>query len=397
MSTGDPIEAQRPTQPRGAVKISIFGGGGSGVSTTALLAAIGLSKQYADGAPIVMLDTERRAPYVLELASAAEGIAVLPIQSSDFAAMLHGLDYAERLGASAYLVDDHTRVYEELAQALRVQSDLVGRRMPAHQQDQIAVIWHDWIARMRDSRVPCLLCSRVGYAVNEVADESGPRLIALGTQPRGPRDAMHDAPLVVEMEARHNYAKRATQGRRARGSIVHLAYVLKDRTMALNGRTISFRTLNGYQAGDYLPVFEALRPHFEAIPSPTLAGAIEPVTQNLDALPPNTSYFAPLTGESAFTERQRRIKIATENLSETLDLLWPGKSDASKACRLGAVEALFWTRSWTALEQLAPETIERGVEILQRLEREQGSDGFPTTRLDVLQRLAGEPSPMSNV
>src|ERR671919_800361 len=77
------------------------------------------------------------------------------------------------------------------------------------------------------------------------------KAVARGAEDRG------CCALLIEMEAIQDAQARVTKTRAKRGSILHHAYVLKDRWRTLNGRTFSFRDLNAYEPGDYEPVFKA--------------------------------------------------------------------------------------------------------------------------------------------
>jgi hypothetical protein len=83
--------------------------------------------------------------------------------------------------------------------------------------------------------------------------------------------------------------------------------------------------------------------------------------------------FQPVTGESAFSERQRRVTIAIEEIQGALNTLWPGQTADDKRLRYTVMETLFRTRSWTAINAFSAEVVEHGWKILQHFEADAAS------------------------
>lgn len=355
-----------------AAKIGLFGGPGVGKTLTSILIAVGLSKQYHNHAPIAIFDPEDASDFVAHVC-ALEGVPLVHAKARSFVEMREALKEAEDCGCCAYDVDNYTMVFTELVEALKEKAGLRGRRLPYQFREEVVRIWSEWTREMRLSPLHVLLGGRLGYDWGDDEDESGdPIKVKLGTKMRGETDAGYEPNLLIELEAIHDLAARDKKTRSKRGSTTHHLHVLKDRFMVLNGRHFAFRDLNEYKPKDYEPVFNALKPHFDKLS----------IGQSPRSFSTRTSaeLFAPPQGESSFAERQRRITVAVEELKAGLEVCWPGRTDRMLECRTAAIEALFSTRSMSAVEHLTPDAVEFGVRILKACEAELHSEKFPTTR-----------------
>jgi hypothetical protein len=157
-------------------------------------------------------------------------------------------------------------------------------------------------------------------------------------------EAGYEPSLLIEMEGIQAKA-RQKKTRAKQGSIMHHAYVLKDRWRTLNGRTFTFKDMNDYKAGDYLKVFKAFEPHFDKLAiGKGEQRAVDPTRTSAALFDGN--------GDSAYQQRARRVQIVLEEIQGTLVKLWPGQDAKSKALKALAIETLFDTRSWTQVESI---------------------------------------------
>lgn len=360
-----------------ALKAAFFGPGGSGKTLTAMLLAVGLSKEQHNSAPIAFVDPEGVEEFVAPVC-AAEGVPLVVLRGRTFVEMRDGLTEAEQIGCCAYVVDHYDGIFRELTEAQKVRLNLIGRKLPYQHREELIRVWDGWVRQFRTSPLACIFTGRLAWEWGDSETDDGEvEKVKLGTKMRGDSDAGYEPNLLIEMERVEKF-KRERVSKKKQGEIEHVARILKDRRMVLNGRSFSWKDLNAYQAGDYQAVYKALAPHF--------AGPGERATPVLGDAPPRTSgdLFLPVSGESAYGERQRRITIALEEVKASLDLMWPGQTDNMKACRTAAIEALFGTRSMSAVEHLTPEAVEYGVRILKACEQELHTETFATRRAEVL-------------
>lgn len=350
-----------------AAKVGLFGGQGSGKTTTSALLALGLSKTYHENAPVAFMDTENGSDYLVPI-FALEGVKLKVFKSSAFADMKTGIREAQELGCCAYLVDSYTAPWRELNEALKTK--LKVSRLEFRHMDQLKTLWASWTALMLNSPLHVIVSGRLGYVWDREESENGSKkdgeLVKLGTKMKSESEAGYEPSLLIEMEGIQTEAARQKKTRAKQGSIVHHAYILKDRWRTLNGRTISWKDLNDYKAGDYKKIFDPFLPHFSKL-------AIGGEQRAVDATRSSGALFDG-NGDSAYQQRARRVQIDLEEIQGTLVKLWPGQDAKSKALKNLAVETIFQTRSWTAVEGKSLETLDAALDALKLFE-EKVEDG----------------------
>lgn len=362
-----------------AAKIAEFGGAASGKTLTSILIAIGLSKTYHNNAPIAFFDTEDGSPFVQEICD-IEGVPLVSVQSRSFIDMTESLTEAESIGCCAFIADSYTHPWKELGEALKIRLGIVGRRLQFQHREELDQLWGNWTAQMLASPLHCILAGRLGYEWESGEDEAGdPTLTKLGTKMKGEGSAGYEPHLLIELEAVQNSAAREKITKRKNGTTLHHLYILKDRTRALNGLAFKFPDMNAYKLGAYRPVFDALQPHFAKL---AIGQTRTPMVARSSA-----SLFAAPTGESAHSERLRRVTVALEEFDATLQILWPGTTQQAKACHAAAIEAIFQVRSRSAIESKSAQACEEGAATLRACESAlpREADGVaPNTRAEVL-------------
>lgn len=353
------------TVEQSAAKVGLFGSQGSGKTTTSALIAIGLSKTYHNSAPVAFMDTENGSDYLVPIFE-AEGVPLLVFKSRAFKDMCAGIREGEDAKACAYLVDSYTHPWQELNDSLK--KKLGVNRLEFRHMDQLKTIWRGWTDLMLNSPLHVIVSGRLGYVWDREENENGSKgeLVKLGTKMKSESEAGYEPSLLVEMEGVQHEAARLKKSRAKQGSIVHHAYVLKDRWRTLNGRTFTWKDLNDYKPGDYAKVFDVFRPHFDKL-------AIGGEQRAVDA-GRNSGALFDSKGDSAYQQRARRVQIVIEEIEGTLVALWQGQDAKSKELKRVAVETVFGTRSWTQVESSPLEVLDAGLDVLKLFE-EQIRDG----------------------
>jgi hypothetical protein len=350
------------TVEQSAAKVGIFGPQGSGKSTTSALIAIGLSKTFHGNAPVAFLDTENGSDYLVPIFE-SENVPLLVVKSRAFNDMRAALREAEEGGCCAYLVDSYTHPWQELNEALKKKLNV--SRLEFRHMDQLKTLWRGWTDQMLNSPLHVILSGRLGYVWDREEDETGRKgggdLVKLGTKMKSESEAGYEPSLLIEMEGVQSSEAREKRSRTKRGSISHHAYVLKDRWRTLNGRTFTWKDMNGYKPGDFVSVFKEFRPHFDKLAIGQAQRAVDG-SRNSEALFDGR-------GDSAWQQRARRVQIVLEEIQGTLTKLWPSSQDAKqKAMKAMAIETLFQTRSWTAVESKSLDDLEAGLAVLRLFE-----------------------------
>jgi hypothetical protein len=174
-------------------------------------------------------------------------------------------------------------------------------------------------------------------------------------------EAGYEPSLLIEMEGIQADAARQKRTRAKQGSIVHHAYVIKDRWRTLNGRTFTFKDMNEYKVGGYKPVFDAFKPHFDKL-------AIGKTEQRAVDRSRTSETLFDSQGDTAHQMRARRVQIVLEEIEGTLVALWPGQDAKTKELKRVAIETLFETRSWTAVSSLPLERLELALRAFKSFE-----------------------------
>ena len=372
------------------LKAGIFGPAGSGKTLTSMLLALGLSKELYRSAPVAFMDPEGVEEFIAPLYE-AEQVPLVVLRGRTFVEMRDGLAEAESVGCCSYVVDHYDGIHRELTEAQKTRLSLIGRKLPYQHREELIRLWGEWIRQFRSSPLACIFTGRLAWEWGDSETEDGEvEKIKLGTKMRGDSDAGYEPNLLIEMERLEKFTRHKVS-KKKQGEIEHVMRILKDRRMILNGRSFAFKDLNAYQEGDYQAVYKALAPHL-LLQNHVLARDAE---RKADTTHPTTrtsaELFQPVSGESAYSERQRRITVACEEFQATSRVLWPGETDKAKACRQAAIEAIFQTRSWSAVESKTAEAVEAGAALLRACESAlpREADGVaPMSRAEVLAWIA---------
>jgi hypothetical protein len=355
-----------------AAKIAAFGPGGSGKSLTLILIALALSKMHHKGAPIVIQDTEGRASDWLVPLCDLEGVELHRIKSRSFTDMRRALTEAEEIGACAFICDSYTHPWGELQKALKKRLNV--KKLEFVHMQELQETWGEWVDQFLNSPLHVLLSGRLAYEwENDVDLETGKvGFHKAGTKIRSEKDAGYEPHLLIEMEStremgevretkKNGKVKRTRTEKKAGGTFTHKLHVLKDRGRELNGKSFDFKDINNYKAGDWKPVYQALLPHFSKIRIGGQASAAIDTQRTSDAL------FSD-RGDTAYANRVKRVRIVLEEIDGTLTKLWPGMDAKSKALKALAIETVFNTRSWTAVEALPLEILDQKLDVLTAAE-----------------------------
>lgn len=367
------------TVEQAAAKVGLFGGQGSGKTTTSALIALGLSKTYHKSAPVAFMDTENGSDYLVPIFE-AEGVPLLNFKSRAFKDMLTGIKEAEEAGACAYLVDSYTHPWQELNESLKKKLNV--SRLEFRHMDQLKSTWRGWTDAMLNSPLHVIVSGRLGYVWDHQEGDNGKKdeLVKIGTKMKSESEAGYEPSLLIEMEGIQQEAARVKKSRAKQGSIVHHAYVLKDRWRTLNGRTFTWKDMNEYKPGDFAKVFDVFQPHFGKL-------AIGTQQRAVDASRTSGALFDG-QGDSAYQQRVRRVQIVLEEIEGTLVALWPGQDAKSKEQKRVAIETLFGTRSWTAVTHYPLPRLDAGLDAFKLFEEEVKDKGREDALTDTGEAIA---------
>lgn len=361
---------QKAVNEQAFLKAGLLGFPGSGKSYTASMLAQAISQQLGNQQPVAFFDTEAGSDFLIPKFETA-GIELLRVKSKAFADLLATGKEAEA-GCSVLIVDSITHVWNELCAAFlnKINSQRKSRNKPPLKKlefqhwAEVKSAWAEWTTFYLNSRIHVIVCGRAGYEYEFVENDSTDKkeLQKVGTKMRVEGEFGFEPSLLVEME-------RAPRGSQPGAGWIHRAHVLKDRTDTINGRAFDFGAKPVKKGTpEWQTVYTAFQPVIACL---NIGGAHSAVdtTRNSEGL------FDGEHAETDGTRRARRVDIALEEVQGTLVALWPGQDANSKRLKQVAIEALFATRSWTKVESMSLETLERELAVLREFEKQAKNGG----------------------
>jgi len=243
---------------QGFAKIGLYGLAGSGKSTTAIKIAVGLSQMEKTPRPIYYLDTETGSDWFVER-MAELGIPFKSAKRRDFKALRESIDLAEKDGA-VLIIDSISHFWSEIKDSYMKQKKLKFMRMT--DWGPVKGMWADGYAtRFTNSKCHIIVCGRVQDIYETVTEGNAPEFIRTGDRMRAEKDFSHEPSLVLRMESlpvakeelEQAKTKKQRQGIKVKSDMLIRAYVMKDRSDAMNGMQIDFPS-----ADDFSPHFAAI-------------------------------------------------------------------------------------------------------------------------------------------
>jgi hypothetical protein len=350
-----------------ALKAAFIGLNGSGKTLTMALLAIGISKTYHKGAPVMMHDSEDPASDFLVPIFKKENIEFLRRKSISFKDTCAGIAEAQRKGACVYIEDSMTKDWNELLESFKKSYNPPLAEIEMWHWARIKPTWNeDWVNPMLASPVHVLIGGRLGDRWEEVTKADGKdRVEVVDSKMKAEGEFGHEPSMLIEMHSdRGSATKLVVTGRkrkRSGGDTIHTAFVKKDRSRTIQGKTCEWPAINDYKVGDWKKVFEFFEPHLKLY---DIAGSI--VAPEAAPTPSNPLFAG---GNGAYHQRKQDAQIALEEIEAALTTIWPGATSGAKALKLLALDTLFGTRSWTKVTSLPQAELDAGLIRLRTIER----------------------------
>lgn len=319
-------------------KVGIYGTAGSGKTRTASEIAIGLHKAIGSKKPIVAFDTEPAFSFVLPLFQKAGIELLVADESRALVDLMKFMNEAEAV-ADIAIIDSITHVWRDAQESYLARLNETRKRfgkkpIPALEFQHwrpIKAAWANFTDRFLSSKMHVIVCGRAGqvYEYQDKDDGSGKKeLITVGTRMATEKELGYEPSLLVEMVIE-----------RDNGRAINTAVIQKDRSDTLNGHEIS------------MPNYQKLRAHFEAL---NIGGEHFESMERRDS-----QEMFPDADESGWDKEKQQRTIWAEEIAELLKKHHPSQSVDDKQKRADLLEEFFGTRSWTAVENMHSEALER--------------------------------------
>jgi len=322
------------------VKAGFGGFAGAGKSRTATEFVIGAYKLLEYSKPVLVIDNERGARFLIPTFKKA-GVPAMLKETTSLDDLLTAFDLLADGQVEFLFVDSLTKVYYRY-----VRDYMAKNRRTFMQLDDWGKILPKWQETFSDAFVAArgsiVFTGRGGYSYEkeedtpEERDEQGnitqrPKkggYVKSGVKMKLAGETPFEPDLNVWMQQEQEITNGTLK-------VWREAQVMKDRSGIIDGKVFRQPTF-----ADFEPFLRFLLD----VPSGAVAG--ETSSRNIA---PGENY----DNYARRTEKQ----IALEEIGEEMVKHWPGQANDQKRARADAMEQLFGTRSWTATENLSLEVL----------------------------------------
>lgn len=317
------------------LKMSLYGGAGSGKTYTSSQIAIGLAKhiekQLGALPPVMFLDTEAGSDWIQPSFDAA-GIELMVAKTRAFVALKEAVVEAESAGA-ILLIDSATHFWKELCSShlerKRKDRNNPNLKLELPDWNYLKPLWEEFTTQYLNAKVHIIVCGRAGSVYEFIEDDKGKKeMVEVGTKMAAEKNFAYEPSLLVEMFS--DQIKGAGRGKQKK-KVLNRALVLKDRAHILNGR-------------EFLePKFTDFLPHIQRL---NIGGDHVGIDDR------NSAKLFPKT-ERDDTRYDREILL--EDLQVLLDSHGLGGTSAdAKIRRAEVMKTFFKTSSKTEIEKKIP-------------------------------------------
>lgn len=318
------------------LKAGILGFQGSGKTYTATRLASGLAKLSEKESPkVAFFDTEKGSDFFVKYFE-QQGIQFDVAKSRSFADLCTFMNEVEKGGYDVAIIDSVTHIWSELTESYAKKKN---RKNGLLFQDwsNIKGEWRRFTDSFINSKIHTIVLGRAGYEYDFSEDETGKKeLVKTGTKMKAEGEFGYESDILMEME-RIQIDKRT----------VNRCYVLKDRTDTMNGKFVDF------------PKFEDFKTVIDIL---NVGGEHHGIDTSRNS---QDMFDSP---DYSFTEMKKQRDIALEELQGTLlDLDLSGTAIKVQKERQSALKQAFGTFSKTEIENMTPQSIRSGIEVIQNL------------------------------
>ena len=320
---------------QGYMKAGIMGFPGSGKSFTSTEIAIGLVKMTGDKRPVFALDTEKGFDYLVERFK-KEGVELYVARTRAFVDLLDAIKQAEK-DASVLIIDSITHFWEEVQAAYKKKHNRTS--LTFADWGPLKANWATYTRAYLDSRLHITMCGRAGDVYDNYLDEDGKRQIEkVGTKMQAEKNLGYEPGLGIEME-------RVSLGQFKKGqrNFVNRAHIIKDRFDVLDGKFFDN------------PTFETFLPHIQKLNLGQHEGLSDANSQKL---------FERDSSEN-WQQKRKQVEILKEEIQGELTSAYPGRSAEDTKIKTDLINDAFGTRSWSALDEMTPEELRAGLDVIK--------------------------------
>lgn len=312
-------------------KAAFEGEPGTGKSWSAALVAIGLHKKIKSTKPVVLIDTEKAAKFLVPLFE-EHGIQAMVRETHSLADLVTAMKLCAEGYSDVMVIDSITHLWMDFQEAYKRKLN----RQVFQIQDWMA-IKADWNKNFSiplvQSPLHIIATGRVSDRMEQEVDEDGRKeFTKTGVKMQAEKNAAYEFDVLVLMERHEEITRKKRE-------VWRQATVLKGRGNLLDGKV--FKN----------PTYEDFAPAVDAVIK-------DPATARFNVAERDA-------GELIRTEEDKRRYVLDrkrwlEEIENYLVSIWPSTGAADRKNKVDALEHAFGTRSWSAIETIRPDILEAG-------------------------------------
>jgi hypothetical protein len=330
-------------------KVSVGGMAGDGKSRTSaeIMAGIyNLLKKRGlllTDAPLLCIDTEDAAQFLVEFFK-EQGVPVKAKQTKSLADVQTAFDLASAGHYFGVYIDSATHIYKDFIENWAKKNLKSGEKMEMRHYGITNPLWEkEFGQRMVAAKCHIVFTGRgtAAYEMVENDETHKKEMQKTGVKMQISKDAPFDPNLVIWMSSQ----QRAGKG--GKPIVWREAFILKDRSGTIDGKTFGNEKAKG-------PSFKDFEPHFTYLLRNVTPGAkIAGQTTSSESVIPDVQERDPEADEK---------KVALDQIQSLLTAVAPGRSDVEKKLKCDILERVYNERSWEAIKKFSAATIKSGIE-----------------------------------
>jgi hypothetical protein len=352
------------------VKAAFGGFAGAGKSKTATDFVIGSYRDLGYTKPVLVIDNEKGSRFLIPAFRQA-GIKAMIKDTTSLQDVLTALDLLRAREIDYLFIDSLTKVWYRYVREYLEKN----RKQFMELQDwgKLLPKWQETFSdKFVDAQGSIVFTGRGGFSYEkeeDTKDDSGRvkkgQFVKSGVKMKLAGETPFEPDLNIWMEQQQEIGESGL-------TVWREAHVMKDRSGLIDGKVFQN------------PTYEAFAPfvrYLVDVPTGNVAGQ----TSDRNLAP----------GEN-FDGYDRKVKkdVALEEIAEELNKMHPGSSDAAKTARKDLLEKVFKTRSWKAVEIMAPQAVFDGRNQIWLESRGHGYGQQPPEQFDT--EIPGAETPKEN-
>lgn len=316
------------------LKMSLYGGAGSGKTYTSSKIAIGFARHIEKATkklpPVLFLDTEKGSDWVIPMFEEAR-IELQTAKTRAFVDLKAAVGEAEAAGA-ILLIDSATHFWRELCNTAQEQKRKYKKdanaRLEMPDWNRLKTTWEEFTTSYLNAKAHIIVCGRAGsvYEFYENEETRKKEMIEVGTKMAAEKNFAYEPSLLVEM-----FSAQVKGTAKSKKKVINRALVLKDRAHILNGREF------------IEPTFENFMPHIQRL---NIGGE----DLGIDA----TRNSAALFPKDERSDSRYDRDILLEEIEAIMLDRHPSRSAVDVQAKAALLQTFFGTKSWTEVSKKMP-------------------------------------------